>query len=55
MLNPASVERTTPANDAVNLIALFNQKFGQVASILTCYSSDEGNLTPGIAIFKSHV
>ena len=40
MINSRSVERTGAANDAVDFIALFQQKIGEITSVLT---SDPGN------------
>ena len=40
-LQSRSFQRTAAADDAMNFVAFFEQKFGQVGTVLTCDSGDE--------------
>ena len=41
VVDPGGVGDGRPADDAVNLIALFQQKFGKIAAVLTGDAGDE--------------
>jgi hypothetical protein len=41
VVHPLRIERRRPALEAVHLVALFQQQFGQIGTVLTGYTGNE--------------